>query len=560
MFLIIILTYFSAITLAQIIELKEGKVRGFEYKTSKGEVAEIFLNIPYASPPVGDLRFEKPRSPSPWADILNGTIFGAKCTPFVTLKDDDTASEDCLTLNIIRPKRKAPASEVGFPILFWIHGGAYKSFSAVECGYKSLADTYTNRAVIIVTIQYRLGIYGFFSTGDELMPGNLGLLDMAEALKFVHSNALNFGGDPSRITVWGQGAGGAAAGQLALSPLTRDMVARSIEMSGSPWASWAIGSSVVDNSLRLAKFLECTKDIKACMKQKTTKEIKKAIIEMDDLNIVRWGPVIDGLFLQHPDEMAENAPRKVSIIGVTAKEAALFTVVGPPFWKNFKIDPADFPKWNRQTLIEKLTKYVKAIYVGKNLQKVTDKVLAYYVDRDEEENSDFYLDRYTEFLSDLFFNVPAVEGILSRVKAAHWEIYAYIFDHYGEVPWEEKIPKRLRRATHSSEFPFAIGVDELLDLGMTLKPEQQKFADYFGESFAEFAVEAHPLNHQKLWLEISEDPSIRYMNMSSIYELKKGFFKEASSFWQKLRKHGYDMVKMLPLRKIKKAAHTKEEL
>ncbi|VDM81324.1 unnamed protein product [Strongylus vulgaris] len=256
---------------AQILQLNQGKVQGFEYKTAKGEVAEVFLNIPYASPPVGDLRFEKPRPLDAWNNVINGTVLGAACHPIVPEAVFTVwvrTSEDCLTLNIIKPKRKPPKSEVGFPILFWIHGGGYEMFSAVECGFESFANSYTNKGVIVVTIQYRLGVYGFFSTGDERMPGNLGLYDMAEALKviqfrsyysssyylvFVHSNAKNFGGDPSRITVWGESAGGAAAGQLILSPVTRDYVARSIEMSGSPWTSWAIGSRVVKNSLELAK-------------------------------------------------------------------------------------------------------------------------------------------------------------------------------------------------------------------------------------------------------------------------------------------------------------------
>ncbi|KIH61318.1 hypothetical protein ANCDUO_08412, partial [Ancylostoma duodenale] len=158
----------------------------------------------------------------------------------------------------------------------------------------------------------------FFSTGDSRMPGNLGLFDMAEALKFIHTNARTFGGDPSRITVCGHSAGSAAAGQLILSPVTRDYISRSIEMSGSAWGIYARGAAVANYSLELAEVLGCSAKIKECMKQKSVEEIYQGIEEV-------WAPVMDGDFLQHPDVMTTAAPPKVSIIGVTNKESALFS-------------------------------------------------------------------------------------------------------------------------------------------------------------------------------------------------------------------------------------------
>ncbi|KIH51564.1 Carboxylesterase, partial [Ancylostoma duodenale] len=206
---------------AQILQLPQGKISGLDHKTKKGPYAEVFLNIPFASPPLGELRFEKPTPPKPWSNIRDGTKFGPSCYPITpnAVVPPEQPSEDCLTLNLIRPKKEVPTA--GFPIMFWVHGGGYESGSAVAYGYKGLADIYIPHDVIVVTIQYRLGVYGFFSTGDSRMPGNLGLWDMAEALKFIHTNARTFGGDPSRITVCGHSAGSAAAGQLILSPVTR---------------------------------------------------------------------------------------------------------------------------------------------------------------------------------------------------------------------------------------------------------------------------------------------------------------------------------------------------
>nr|CDJ97604.1 Carboxylesterase domain containing protein [Haemonchus contortus] len=264
-----------ACSFAQILELKPGRVHGFEYSTKGGEVAEVFLGIPYAAAPVGELRFEKPVPVVPWKGVRNGTHFGATCHPHArksALSPDP--SEDCLTLNVIRPKRTAPAG--GYPILLWVHGGGYEIGSASLYGFKGFADIYIPHDIIVVTLQYRLGVYGFFSSGDSRMPGNLGLFDMAEAVKFVYENAENMGADPSRITAWGLSAGGAGVGQLLLSPVSRDYIARSIEMSGSPWVSWAMGPNVPKNSLELAEVLECTEDLKNCMKRKTVEEIYAA--------------------------------------------------------------------------------------------------------------------------------------------------------------------------------------------------------------------------------------------------------------------------------------------
>ncbi|XGW05270.1 hypothetical protein V3C99_016000 [Haemonchus contortus] len=260
---------------AQILELKPGRVQGFEYTTKGGDIAEVFLGIPYAAAPVGELRFEKPASVVPWNGVCNGTQFGATCHPHerksAVLPDP---SEDCLTLNVIRPRKEAPAG--GYPILLWVHGGGYEIGSASLYGYKGFADNYIPHDIIVVTIQYRLGIYGFFSTGDSRIPGNLGLFDMAEAVKFVYENAESMGADPSRITAWGLSAGGAGVGQLVLSPVSRDYIARSIEMSGSPWVAWALGPNVPKYSLELAEVLECTDDLKNCMKHKTVEEIYEA--------------------------------------------------------------------------------------------------------------------------------------------------------------------------------------------------------------------------------------------------------------------------------------------
>ncbi|EYB92310.1 hypothetical protein Y032_0195g1474 [Ancylostoma ceylanicum] len=468
---------------AQILHLTPGRILGFDYETKKGVYAEVFLNIPYASAPVGELRFEKPTPPKPWKDIRDCTKFGPSCYPVTpdAVVPPEQPSEDCLTLNIIRPKKEVPSP--GFPILFWVHGGGYEFGSAVAYGYKGMADIYIPRDIIVVTIQYRLGVYGFFSTGDSRMPGNLGLFDMAEALKFIHTNAESFGGDPSRITVWGHSAGSAAVGQLILSPVTRDYIPRSIEMSGSAWASFAQGAAVANYSLELAQVLGCSGNIKDCMKQKSVDEIYKGI-------------------------------EKVKI--------------------------------------------VQKVYTGDHLEEVLKEIIGYYVDRGEVKEFEFYINRYTEFLSDLLFVVPTLDGLLAR-RDAGWDIYAYSLEHYNDATWNKDVPKKLRGPAHGCEFPYIKGTHfvENIQEGEA-NAEEQVITEVFQQSFIEFVKIGAPSNDHEVWLDVGTDANIRYLLITPNPQMKQGFYNESTAFWHKIREYGFDIVQLLPTEKSSK--EVKEEL
>ncbi|KAL6743806.1 hypothetical protein Aduo_016802 [Ancylostoma duodenale] len=451
---------------ARILYLKPGRISGFDYKTKEGVYAEVFLNIPYASAPVGELRFEKPTPPKPWEGIRDCTKFGSSCYPIrpTEVVPPEQPSEDCLTLNLIRPKKEAPLH--GFPIMFWVHGGSYESGSAVRYGYKGLADIYIPHDIIVVTTQYRLGVYGFFSTGDSRMPGNLGLFDMAEALKFIHTNARTFGGDPSRITVCGHSAGSAAAGQLILSPVTRDYISRSIEMSGSAWGIYARGAAVANYSLELAEVLGCSAKIKECMKQKSVEEIYQGIEEVE---------------------------------------------------------------------------LVQSVYSGNHLEEILKEIIGYYIDRGEQKEFEFYINRYTEE-NDVFFVVPTVVGILAR-RDAGWKIYAYSLDHYNDATWSKDVPKKLRGPFHESEFPYTIGKHIVRNIPEgEANEEEQRIAEIFRQSFINFVKIGAPSNNHKVWLDVGTDARIRYLQITPNPQIKQGFYNESTAFWRKIRQYGFDIM------------------
>ncbi|VDK87445.1 unnamed protein product, partial [Onchocerca ochengi] len=207
------------------IETKSGIVEGKQIQCNKGLV-NVFLGIPYAKPPVGELRFKKPEAISPWIGVMKCKRYRSRAPQNDFFWDRINLgvgkNEDCLYLNIITPGWK-PRSEFknGFPVMFYIHGGGYMIDSAVAYHYSKIARLLVSKDIIVVTIQYRLGFLGFFTTGDEICPGNFGIWDQIMALKWVKENIEYFGGDPDRITVIGQSAGAASADLLALSPHSR---------------------------------------------------------------------------------------------------------------------------------------------------------------------------------------------------------------------------------------------------------------------------------------------------------------------------------------------------
>jgi carboxylesterase type B len=144
-----------------------------------------------------------------------------KWNDWMTGRENVATSEDCLFLNIFLPALSSTPNEEKYPVMVFVHGGGHHMCSTVELGDIGIAQSLVIHGVIIVTIQYRLGALGFFSTGDEVCPGNLGLWDQAFALRWVQDNIAAFGGDKSKVTVFGQSSGGVCVDLLALSPHSR---------------------------------------------------------------------------------------------------------------------------------------------------------------------------------------------------------------------------------------------------------------------------------------------------------------------------------------------------
>lgn len=190
-----------------------------------------FLGVPFAKPPVNELRFAYPQEPEPWEGELLCDHFTLPCIQDIWIGQRIEMSEDCLYLNIFTP---AETSGEKLPVMFWVHGGGFTGGRADDPGYKG--ETCNGLGAILVTINYRCNVLGFFNLPEleekEGYGGNLGLMDQIAALKWVRENIGAFGGDPERIMVYGQSAGGVSTRMLLASPLSRGLFSRAVVESG----------------------------------------------------------------------------------------------------------------------------------------------------------------------------------------------------------------------------------------------------------------------------------------------------------------------------------------
>ncbi|CAH0586799.1 unnamed protein product [Chrysodeixis includens] len=220
-------TIFAECTL---VEVQQGWLRGKHVQAVTGEYFYSFKGIPYAKPPLGSLRFKAPEEPESWEGVRNATENGAVCPQINLLKNFYVpGSEDCLFLNVFTPNVHPPKP---LPVMFYIHGGLFKSNSGDDTFFGP--DFLISKNVIVVTINYRLDAIGFLSLETKEVPGNAGLKDQVLALQWVNRNIKQFGGDLNRITMFGQSAGAASIVYHMVSPMSKGLFQRGILQSGVP--------------------------------------------------------------------------------------------------------------------------------------------------------------------------------------------------------------------------------------------------------------------------------------------------------------------------------------
>lgn len=307
---------------SEIAQTRYGTVRG-------AEIADGVLGwrgIPYARPPIGELRFRPPAELQPWGGARDALAYGNRA-PQPELGPPDPAAppvaEDCLYLNVT-----APARASGRPVLFWLHGGGYEFGQGPNQAGDGAAFA-RSHGLVVVTINYRLGALGFLDLPGERPTGAFGLHDQIAALRWTRENIAAFGGDPDQITVYGLSAGGKSVTNLLASPLTRGMIARAAQSSGGDHVKDAAQGRAL--STRFLSLLGAAPDQ---LRSVRAEDILQAQLEMAGVprSTWVWRPSVDGSALTSQPLAAIGAGAAAGIpllLQTCARECALYALLAP---------------------------------------------------------------------------------------------------------------------------------------------------------------------------------------------------------------------------------------
>ncbi|XP_054273063.1 esterase FE4-like isoform X1 [Macrosteles quadrilineatus] len=366
------------------VTISQGSLVGTTFTTRGGREIFGFLGIPYAAPPTGHLRFQSPQDPPTWPGLRDASRPGSACIQqFVLiekLRNIVIGLEDCLFLNVYTPQVTEK-----LPVMFYIHGGGYAGGSGdpSEYGPELLLD----QDVVLVTINYRLGPLGFLSTGDSVLPGNLGLKDQLSALKWVQKNIHHFGGDKDSVTIFGESAGGASVHFHMLSPKSQGLFHKAISQSGTALCPWAISTAARHRELaaQLAQLTGCSftssQELVDCLRALPAQDIVgtlKHFIVWDMDPVVLFNPAVepeeveDAFLTSNPWTLTSQVPW---MVGFNENEGALklagLTQGNVP--EKFKKLNEDFDQVLPLSLLyqhtsgntKKVTKAIRQFYFGK---------------------------------------------------------------------------------------------------------------------------------------------------------------------------------------------------
>ncbi|MBX7166932.1 MAG: carboxylesterase family protein [Pirellulales bacterium] len=498
---------------ANTVDTESGKVRGLV----QGEAEDVhcYKGIPFAAPPVGELRWREPQPPVAWTGVRECYEFGPCCTqkasPFLTqmpgMALSAPQSEDCLYLNVWTPAKR---SEQPLPVMVWIHGGGYIWGAGSQPVYEG--SDLARRGVIAVTINYRLGHLGFLAhpalsaESEHKVSGNYGILDQIAALRWVQKNIANFGGDPQQVTIYGESAGGGSVFTLIASPLAAGLFQRAIAESGPSLTMAGLKQKryghlpAEEAGLLAAKTLgvENSGDALQALRALPVDEIISKTSSMEGSgefsirgNVLSIAPVVDGYVLPD-DPMKLYAAGKVNavplIVGANKDEATLFTMFAP------------LPK-----SIEAMGKIVDTEF-----GPLAGKIKELYPAAKQAEIRRAVVD----LAGDVIFLAPA-RYVARSVAKAGASVFTYNFAHRPPAPTGPMFG-----AHHGAEIPYAL---DNIEIATGARESDIKVRDLMTGYWVQFAKTGNPnFEGAPAWPTVtaSEDP---VLIISDAPEVSQGF-------------------------------------
>ncbi|XP_070551639.1 acetylcholinesterase-like [Ptychodera flava] len=539
-----------------VVEIPSGKLVGKSVEFSHEDLdvrctVHIFQGIPYVAAPVGDLRFRRPQPRAPWDGVYNATYSRSICvqppSPFIPVEGEQ--DEDCLYLNLYAPQTNLNK----LPVMVWIHGGGLYMGSGADRHYdgRTLASV---GDVILVTFNYRLGALGFLATGDEQISGNYGFYDQIAALQWVQDNIEAFGGDPNKVTIFGESAGSVSVEYLILSPLTDGLFHRAIMQSGTATMEGFVGIGPEFQSKiaqGLGELVGCEKgnpeELIQCLRSVPAEEFRNPSDPALGLiaNITGLGtevgptpfpPVVDGSFMREKpvDVIREKTFTKTNLdimMGTMADEGSMYLLL---FMAHLMGEPE--VSMNRSVYEIAYPLFVSG--PAKYNQAALDAIRLMYVNWENADYDDAdYVDAFVQGSSDEYYTCPMDLSARAHSQAGA-NVYLYQMTHSpANSVWRIK----WMRAAHGDDLPFVFGWHFYLGGEWTMPAEEVEMSLKIMKYWTNFAKTGNP-NLPSDDAELSgEDPTdewplfkvpgVAYKELSPMMKSKRGLKAPECALW-----------------------------
>ena len=491
------------------IRTPDGVVRG----TTAGATRQ-FLGIPYAQPPLGDLRWQAPRPVLPWSPTLDATRVGSECPQIIPVVNTYAGSENCLFLNVYAP-RVVPTTPR--PVMVWIHGGGFTVGSGAD---DSVANYAADHQVVAVSLNYRLGPLGFLALRSlaaadrHHSTGNLGLLDQQAALRWVKSDIASFGGDPNNVTIFGESAGEISVCAQLVSPASAGLFEKAITESGPCTLPTVPVAKAEAQGVELATKLGCTAraDLVACMRSKPAQQVVEALPPDPSFLFgdgASWDPVADGVTLPVHSAAALDAGHfhhVPVIVGANRDEGRLFVALHYNATGQ-SLTAGQWPAAVDQYFGPKVGAAVQREYP-----------LADYPDPGSALG---------QAVGDAVLACPAVDSaaILSR----YVPVFEYEYDQVHN-PFVLPTPGIDLGAFHSSELPYVFGGPVESSGNFIFTPAQQRLSDTVSGAWTRFAVTGSPSGGWLRWPRLIK-PGGTYLSLDTPISLHAAMKHHLCGFW-----------------------------
>lgn len=501
---LLLMGFFISTADAQVVQTKSGQLEGVTLESG----IHLFKGIPFAAPPVGDLRWRPPQPVAPWDGVRPAKEWGARCMQTNVFGDmmslSESISEDCLYLNVWTPN---PSPDAKLPVLVYIYGGGFIAGDGAEPRYAG--ESMAKQGIVAVTFNYRLGVFGFFAHPElsaespHGASGNYGYLDQVAALQWVRDNIEAFGGDPNRITIAGESAGSISVSAHMVSPLSKHLFQGAIGESGS-----ILGAlppvpleEAEQNGVRFASDVGAT-TLEALRALPADKLLELAA----GRGIMGFSSTVDGYFFEEPPvkTFAEGRQAKVSLLlGWNSEEMNAMMVLGP--------NPPTPENWEAA---------VQRLY-GEHAPRILELYKASTEDEILQAATDLAGDRFISFSTWKWFDLHR--------KTGNAPVYRYYFTRprppmrpevgnatpglAGGIQREEDAPAfrmpPARGAVHSAEIEYAMGTLATNPV-YAWTEDDYKVSDTMLGFFANFVKTGNP-NGPGLpeWPAASRDPGAR---------------------------------------------------